>query len=69
MHETYRSLADLIIRERVREAAEWRLAEQASGSRGSGGLGARLRRLLGGAAGQPPTAAAAPLSADRPACA
>jgi hypothetical protein len=67
MHETYRSLADLIIRERVREAAEWRLADEASRGRPANGLVARLRRLLAHGADQP--AAASTLSADGPACA
>jgi len=67
MHETYRSLADLIIRERVREAAEWRLADEASRGRPANGLAARLRRLLARGTDQP--AAASTRSADCPACA
>jgi hypothetical protein len=66
MDEIYRSLADQIIRERVREAAEWRLADQAARSSGSIGFAARLRRLVAGRSGQP--AAAPTLTADGPAC-
>ena len=66
MHETYRSLADLIIRERVREAAEWRLADEATRGRPANGLAARFRRLLAHGPDQP--AAASTLCTDGPAC-
>jgi len=67
MDQIYRSLADQIIRERVREASQWRLADQAARSRGSIGFATRFRRLVARRTGQP--AAAPTLNADRPACA
>jgi hypothetical protein len=67
MDEIYRSLADQIIRERIREAGQWRLADEAARSRGSIGFVARLRRLLAAGGDQP--AGAPTRSADRPACA
>jgi hypothetical protein len=66
MDEIYRSLADQIIRERVRDATQWRLANEAARSRGSIGFVARLRRLVACGSGQP---AAPTLRADPPACA
>jgi hypothetical protein len=66
MHETYRTLAADIQRDRMREAADWRLADEARRRRGATGRTARLRRRLAAVIRQP--APARTLSSETAAC-
>jgi hypothetical protein len=60
MYEIYRARANDINRDRMREAAEARLARQVPRTDGSSGPVARLRRLASARLGQPaPTPRAA----------
>jgi len=63
MNQLY--LADQVIRERLREAADWRRAADATRGRHPSGIAGFVRRLLAGTTGQ--TAEAATLTAERPA--
>lgn len=56
MHETYRTLATDIQRDRMREAADWRLADEARRGSAATGRTARLRRLLAAVIRQPTAA-------------
>ena len=53
MHEMYRTLATDIQRDRMREAADWRLADGVRRRSGASGRTARLRRLLAAVIRQP----------------
>src|SRR5207245_2272485 len=63
MNQLY--LADQVILERLREAADWRRAADATRGRHPSGIAGFVRRLLAGTTGQ--TAEAATLTAERPA--
>jgi hypothetical protein len=53
MHETYRSFAVQIACDRMREAARWRLADEAHRGRAATGIVSRIRRRLIGVGRQP----------------
>jgi hypothetical protein len=66
MHEMYRTLATDIQRDRMREAADWRLADEARRRGRATGRTARLHRLLAAVIRQPtPTPT---LSSETAAC-
>lgn len=56
MHETYRSLAVQIACDRMREAAAWRLVDEARRGRPAIGFASRIRRRLVAIGHQPPAA-------------
>jgi hypothetical protein len=65
VHETYRTLAADMTRERLREAAEGRLAARSRRAGRQSGLLSRLRRLVSAFSAQP--APAPTLMSDTPA--
>jgi hypothetical protein len=69
MHETYRMMAQNRIDDRIREAAQWRLADEARAGTTHGRWPASLRAFVGGARLQRRAAAPAKPAATADACA
>jgi len=60
MHEMYRTLATDIQRDRIREAADWRLVDEVRRRSRTTGRTARLRRLVAAVTRQPTPAPTLP---------